>query len=218
MFSSDEFGHAGDKLYFLTDLGFTQTRFSDLKLVLRPARKHRLRFQYTPIQYVADSVLTREVVFRGQKYNATLPITATFDWKVARFGYEYDFVYRSRGFMGVLLETRYTQFGASLTAPIVGLAEFTTARAPLPALGLVGRGYVTRNVALNFEVTGMKLPDLDPKYKANYFDWDINGVINVSNNFGVQVGWRKMTTFLQFEKDAGDFKFQGLYFGAALRY
>jgi hypothetical protein len=216
--SSDEFGQAGTSLDFVTDLGFKQTRFTDLKFVLRPARKHKLRFQYTPISYEGENVLAREIIFRGQKINATLPISTTFEWKVMRFGYEYDFVYRNRGFVGLLIEGRYTQFGASVMAPLVGVSEFTSAKAPLPALGLVGRAYIAPSIALNFEVSGMKLPDVDPKYKAEYFDWDINGTVNLTNNFGVQVGWRKMTTMLLIEDDGGDFKFQGLYFGASLRY
>lgn len=216
--SSDEFGQTGTSIDLLTDLGYTQTQFKDLRLVLRPARKHKLRAQYTPISYVADSILKRDVTFRGQKYKAALPIASTFAWKVARFGYEYDFLYRDRGFLGVLLEGRYTHFDANIVAPLVNLDEFTSAKAPLPALGLVARAYPAPNIALNFEVSGMKLPDIDPKYKADYWDWDINGVVNIVNNFGVQVGWRKMTTFLKIDKDGGDFSFQGLYFGASLRY
>lgn len=216
--SSDEFGHAGTALDFAADLGFQQTRFTDVRFVARAARKHRFKLQYTPISYAASSVLKREIVFRGQRYQAALPISSTFDWKIARFGYEYDFVYRDRGFVGFLIEGRYTQFGASLAAPLVGLSEFTTAKAPLPALGLVGRGYVAPNVAINVEVSGFRLPDIDPKYAADYWDWDVNGVINLTNYVGVQVGWRRMSTFLKIEDDSGDFKFQGLWFGASVRY
>ena len=42
---------------------------------------------------------------------------------------------------------------ATLASPID--TEFTTVRAPLPAIGVVGRVYPTSNVAVNFEVTGM---------------------------------------------------------------
>jgi hypothetical protein len=98
------------------------------------------------------------------------------------------------------------------------LEEFATAKAPLPALGVVGRAYVLPEVAINFELSGFKVPDVDPKYKANYFDWDINGTVNLSNNFGVQIGWRKVTTYLNIEEDTGDLRFQGLWFGVAARY
>lgn len=214
--SSAEFGLAGTALDFTTDLGFEQTRFKDLRIVLRPARKHRLRAQYTPIAYSGESVLQRTITFRGIKFDAALPIVSEFEWKVWRFGYEYDFIYRDRGFLGVLFEGRYTQFVASLDAP--GRSEFTSAKAPLPAIGIVGRAYVLPSVALNFEVSGLKLPNVDPKYEANYYDWDINGTINLTHNVGVEIGWRRMTTYLKVDTDEADMKFQGMWFGAALRY
>ena len=30
----------------------------------------------------------------------------------------------------------------------------------------------------------------DPKYLANYFDWDVHGTVNFTNNVGIQIGWR----------------------------
>jgi hypothetical protein len=214
--SSEQFGQVGTDLDFVSDLGFEQTRFKDLRIVLRPARKHRFRMEYTPITYLADSVLKRTVTFNGISFPASLPVTSGFDWKVWRFMYEYDLVYRSRGFVGALIDARYTRFVASLEGP--GRSEFTSAKVPLPAIGVVGRAYVVPNVALNFEVSGFKLPDFDAKYRANYFDWDIHGTFNVTRYAGVEVGWRRMTTFLHIERDEGDFKFQGLWFGGALRY
>jgi hypothetical protein len=220
--SSEQFGLIGSRIDFLDDLGFTRTRFKDLRIVLRPTRKAKFRIQYTPIEYVAETTLRRTIVFNGIQFPVSVPIESSFAWKVWRFGYEYDIVYKSRGFVGVLLEGRYTQMDATLStnSPIFNpqLSEFASARAPLPAIGVVGRAYVLPEVAVNFELTGFKLPNIDPQYRANYFDWDLSGTVNLSNNFGVQVGWRKMTTFLAIENDTGDLRFQGLWFGAAVRY
>jgi hypothetical protein len=214
--SSDQFGQIGTDLDFVSDLGFEQTRFKDLRIVFRPARKHRLRLQYTPVSYLGQHELQRTITFNGISFPASIPVTSALDWKVWRFGYEYDMVYRSRGFFGAFLEARYTNFMTSLQA--LNRSEFTSAKAPLPAAGLVGRAYVAKNVALNVEVSAFRLPDFDPKYQAHYADWDISGTVNLTNNVGVEIGWRRMNTFLHIEEDEGDFKFQGLWFGGALRY
>ena len=216
--SSEQFGIVGDQIDFESDLGFKRTRFKDLRIVLRPSTKHRFRIQYTPVVYEAETTLDRNIVFNGQLYPVSLPIQSTFGWKVWRIGYEYDFVYTERGFAGVLLEARFTEFNAQLRSLISD--ESTIARGPLPAIGGVGRFYIIPEVAVNFEVTGFKLPDLnfDESYKANYFDWDIHGTFNVNNYVGVQVGWRRMTTFLNIEDDTGDTKFQGMWFGGVVRY
>ena len=218
--SSEQFGQAGSELDFIDDLGFLQKRFKDMRIVLRPAHKQRFRIQYTPIEYIGSTTLKRDVVYNGIKYAASLPVASEFGWKVWRFGYEYDAFYQSRGFVGVLLEARYTSFSSSLTSlsPFVKASEFATAKAPLPAIGVVGRGYPARNVAIDFELSGFKVPDVDPKYQANYYDWDLHGTVNFTENVGVQVGWRRMTTFLEFEHDKGDFKFQGMWFGGVVRY
>lgn len=220
--SSEQFGLIGTKIDFVSDLAYKKTRFKDFRFVLRPSRKSKLRFQYTPIEYTAETSFKREVVFNGIKFPLSVPIESTFAWRVMRVGYEYDFLYKPRGFVGMILEVRQTTAEARLrtNSPIFSppYNEFNKRSAPLPALGVVGRAYPLPELAINFEVTGLKLPDIDPKYQAKYFDWNIDGTVNLTNNFGVQVGWRKITNFMVIEKDSGDVKFQGLWFGAAVRY
>ena len=45
-----------------------------------------------------------------------------------------------------------------------------------------------------------------------------DGTVNLTRNLGMQVGWRRLTTYLNIERDIGDLKFQGMWFGAAVRY
>ena len=213
--SSEQFGLLGTNLDFVTDLGFEQTRFNQLRIVLRPARQHRFRAEYTPIVYQANAVLKRTVTFNGISFPASLPITSEFDWKVWRLGYEYDFFYTNRGFIGALIDVRSTDFSAKITGP--GRSEFTSAKAPLPAIGIAARAYVVPSVAINFELSGMNVPKFQ-NYQAHYYDWGISGTVNVTNNVGVEGGWRRLTTFIDINRDQGDFKFDGIWFGAALRF
>ena len=214
--SSEQFGLPGSDISFTNDLGFESTRFADGRLVLRPGKKHKFRIQYTPISYSAESTLSREIVFNGLIYPANVPVHSSFDWKVWRFGYEYDFVYTDRGFFGILIEARYTQMNVALKSPVND--EFSRAKAPLPALGAVARIYPLKNLSITAEASGLRLPDIDEKYAANYLDVDVYGTFNFTHNFGVQGGWRRMNTYLRVEQDRGDIKFQGFWFGGALRY
>ena len=70
-------------------------------------------------------------------------------WRAYRFGYEWDFVYRDRGFAGLLLEAKYTDVSATLTNLLD--TEFVRARAPIPAVGFIGRGYVAPNISITGE-------------------------------------------------------------------
>jgi hypothetical protein len=214
--ASTQFGQEGTKIDFVTDLNFQKTRFRDVRFVLHPGKRHKLRAQYTPVSYTGESTLARQVIFNGQKFDINLPINSTFDWKVWRFGYQVDVVSMPRGYVGLLFEGRLTEFAASVKSPAT--AEFTRAKAPLPALGIVARAYPIPQASLSFEFSGFKVPDVSPDYGGNYYDWDIYGTYNVNRYIGVQAGWRQLSTFVQIEKDSGDFKFQGLWFGGVIRY
>ncbi len=214
--SSEQFGIPGSSIDFVNDLGYKKTRFTDMRLVLRPTKKARFRIQNTPIQYTSETLFNRNIVFNGIMFPVSLPVQSNFAWNVWRVGYEYDFLYKSRGFVGVLLEARYTDFNAELRSALG--SEFTALKGPLPAIGAVGRVYVLPALAVNFEISGMKVPDIDPKYKGSYFDYDVHGTFNFSNYVGVQVGWRRIETLINVESDTGDMKFQGMWFGAAIRY
>ena len=84
-----------------TTLGIEQTKFKQLKIVLRPATKHKFRFEYTPINYDAQKVDQHvPFIFNGQLRHRH-PGDDRLQWKAYRFGYEWDFIYRDRGFAGV---------------------------------------------------------------------------------------------------------------------
>ena len=166
--SSEQFGIIGDEIDFVNDLGFKRTRFGDLRIVLRPSQKHRFRIQYTPVVYEAETTLNRTVIFNGLTYPVSLPIQSSFGWKVWRLGYEYDFFYTPRGFAGVLLEARMTEFSAELNSVIA--RESTIARGPLPAIGGVGRFYIIPEVARPANGKNMPGNEAEP---AGEVKWEI---------------------------------------------
>ena len=62
-----------------------------------------------------------------------MPVTTTVDFTTYRFGYEYDFLYFRRGFLGALIDLKYTNVDVSLESPIGN--EFVSATAPVPTFG-----------------------------------------------------------------------------------
>ncbi|TAK12133.1 MAG: hypothetical protein EPO35_11700 [Acidobacteria bacterium] len=216
LIASSQFGITGTQISFEKDLKFAQKRFKEFGVELRPTKRNKFYAQYTPITYASDTTLTREIVFNGQKFAVNLPVKATYDWKVWRIGYEIDVVSMSRGFVGLLFEAQMTEFGASVKAPAT--AEFTKAKGPLPALGLIARAYPVKNASITAQVTGLKVPDVSPDYQGSYADWNIYGTFNVNQYAGVQAGWRRVTTNVVIKKDSGNTLFKGIWFGAVVRY
>ena len=118
--NSESLGIPGTDVDLVEDLGIEQKQLGKLNVVLRPATKHKFRFEYLPVKYDGSTTIEREFVFNGQLYRVGLPVSTEADFKTYRFGYEYDFVYRSRGFAGVLVDLKYTDVRVELTTPVRG--------------------------------------------------------------------------------------------------
>ncbi len=215
--SSESLGIPGSDVDLVNDLGIEKQALKDLRIVLRPAKKHRFRINYLPITYEAESQVKREFVFNGLRYRVGLPVATTAQIKAWRFGYEYDFLYRERGFLGVLVDVKYTDVNVGLNSPIGD--EFTKTVAPLPTIGAVARVYAAKNLALNGEIGYVKVPDnLSETVKGRYIDFDVNATFNPHKNVGVQAGYRSIDISYLVDLDSGALAFKGLYFGGTVRF
>lgn len=215
--SSDAFGIAGSSIDFANDLGIGSKRFGELRLRLRPARKHRFRIDYVPINYSASTVVERRIVFRGIAYDIGVPVSTSITWHAWRLGYEYDIVHRSRGYFGIILEAKYTDVEASLDTSFG--REYTRARGPIPAIGGVVRVYPLQALAITAEVSIFRLPgNVLDNYRGEYVDLDISGTLSFTRNLGAQVGYRSLDLNVTTDEDVGSLKLAGLYFGGLVRF
>jgi hypothetical protein len=210
-------GVPGTEIDAKTDLGFTDKRLPQFNVVLRPGEAHKFRFQYIPINYSASSQLVRNVDFNGQRYLAGLPVNSTLEWKAYRFGYEWDFLRRDQGFVGFITELKYTDFNITLSTPLI--TEFVHEKAPIPALGGIGRVYLASNFSVTGELTAFKLTSgINEEYQGHYVDFDVYGTINFSKNVGVQGGYRTLNLGYLIKQDTGSFLLKGIYFGVVGRF
>lgn len=209
-------GIPGSRIDFVEDLGIERSWFKQLKVVGRVSQKSKFRFEYTPIRYEATATLTRNLVFNGILYPVSFPVESEVTWRAFRFGYEWDFFYRDRGFVGMVLEAKYTDVEALLQNTVD--EEFVRARAPIPAIGVIGRGYVVPNVAITGEFTFFKVPDIDEDYGGSYYDFDLYGTVNFTPNIGAQLGYRTFDVSYLAESDNGDLRLRGIYFGGVVRF
>jgi hypothetical protein len=210
-------GQLPTRIDFVNDLGIEKKRFTQLKVVLRPGTKHKFRFEYTPISYEAEGTIRRDVIFNGIVFPVALPVQTDLTWRAYRFGYEWDFFYRDRGFVGFLVDLKYTDVEATLRNIVSN--EFVRARAPIPAVGFIGRGYVTPNISITGEFSFFKWPDtIVEDYEGKYYDFDLYGTVNFNDHVGAQLGYRSFDVFYKIENDEGAFVLKGLYFGGVFRF
>jgi hypothetical protein len=215
--ASESLGITGTTIDFKDDLGLTDKRLGEVRLVLRPSRRHKFRFQYIPIQYVQSSVVSRDIVFNGQLFRANLPVNSVLDWKAYRFSYEFDFLTKDTWYAGFVLDFKQTDLTATLTTPIV--EEFRRYAGPVPALGGTFRIYPIPAASITGEVTVFRLPqNVIANTEAQYVDVDFYGTYNFNRFVGAQIGYRSLDLGYADRTFAGDLRLKGIYFGAVARY
>lgn len=215
--SSEQLGIPGSQINVKRDLGLTDQRFPAFTVELRPARSHKFRLNYIPVNYTQTTTLNQDIVFNGIRYRLGLPVNSALDWKTYAIGYEYDFVVKNWGFVGFDLQAKYTDVQVALASPLA--SEFARARGPIPAIGGIARYYIVPNISITGEVSAFKIPDsIDRRYNAHYIDIDIFGTLNLTNNIGVKGGYRSRDVGYLINSDSGSFTLKGIYVGAVLRY
>lgn len=215
--SSEQFGITGTTIDFGPDLGMTRQIHREFKVTFKPGRRHKLRISYLSMNYQQKSVIPRQIIFQGIRYNEGQAVNSTVAWNVWRLGYEFDIVSRDRGYFGLILETKLTEVGTELEDSIN--SEFSKTRAPIPAIGAIARVYVSRFTPITAEVTAFQIPDnLVNNYRLNLIDFDIYTTVNLTEKLGISIGYRSMDMSYLFERDSGHFIVKGLYLSGALRF
>jgi hypothetical protein len=215
--ASEQFGQNGTLISATDDLGITKKRITELRFVLRPARKHKFRINYLPMSYTGESTVHRQFVFNGISYGVNLPVSTELKWKTWTLGYEYDFLYHERWYVGFVAEVKATDVEVNLTAPIG--SDFAIAKAPIPNLGGIARVYVAPKVSITGEFVGIKVPEsANAEFKAHYWDFDLYGTVNFNDYVGAQLGYRSLDLGYTIKKDQGVFLMKGIYFGGVVRY
>ena len=211
-------GIQGTDINAKRDLGLVDKNLPQFNLVVKGAKRHKLRVQYVPIKYEQSAVLTRTIDFNGQRYTVGLPVNSALNWKALRLGYEYDFVIKNRGYGGFIIEDKQTDVRVDIATPLIK-PQFAHAQAPIPALGFIGRVWLVPRVNVTGEVTGFKIPDsVEGRYNAHYVDIDVYGTLNPTKNVGIKVGYRSLDLAYKFQEDTGTFTLKGAYVGAVVRY
>jgi hypothetical protein len=212
---------------FVQEFGIEKTRFNEFRSVIKAGRKHKIRVSHVTMEYHESATLQRTIVFGGQTFPVSVPATADLTWRMWRFGYEWDFVAKDRGLVGLITELKYNEVSALLAATGFG-SELTEVTAPIPTIGIIARAYPHKDGSITVEFTGFKMPGFigsriseglgGDDFDAKMYDFDIYGTINFGRHVGVQGGYRSVTADYLVDDDSGDLTMKGLYFGGLVRF
>jgi hypothetical protein len=213
--STDALTGAGvGEVDFVQEFGIEDKYFPEFRASI--GRNHKFRASFVTFSYDAETIITRTIVFQGRTFNIGAPAATDIKWNLYKFGYEWDFVSRERGFVGFVADVKYNKIVASIDSPVLASAATTDTTTPVPAIGVIGRGYVAPNVSITAEFTGINISRGEDEVK--FLDFDVYGTVSAGRNFGVQGGYRSVVVDYLVEENTGDLKMKGLYFGAVVRF
>lgn len=207
-------GSSLNEIDFVQEFGIDDTFFPEFRAVI--GRKHKFRLSYVSINYDENATIQRTFTFQGRTFTVGVPASTDIKWDIWKVGYEWDFVSRERGFFGLVADLKYNKIEASVTSPALASAAVTDTSAPVPTIGVIGRGYVAPMLAITGEFTGLKLSTDD--FEATFFDFDIAATLSFGRHVGAQGGYRSVTVDYFVDADRGDLKMRGPYFGGVVRF
>lgn len=152
---SGHFSSAGDTglLDLKRDLNFQSYSTGFGKIDWKFTHKNHLYFIYNDYSRSRNTVLNRTVVFQGRTFNVGATVSGGLTNKIYIPGYQYDFIRRKRGYLGVQVQLDILDVAGRLSAsaqvdngvPQTAAFSSSTLRVPLPVAGPVTRFYLIPN-------------------------------------------------------------------------
>jgi hypothetical protein len=207
---------------FVREFGLGNDRFTEYEFTSKPGRKHKLHYSSIPIRYSADAVISKTIQFGGITVPVSAPASTDFDWRLRRYGYEWDFVSASRGYVGLLTDVKDNKLNASISAGPYG-SDTLDLHVWVPTVGLAARAYPHRMFSLsgdfNVEVTRFKGFDrLKTDWDGKFVDFDVYGTVNLGRNFALHTGYRSIVVDYTSASDVANIRMKGMYWGGNVRF
>jgi hypothetical protein len=140
------------------------------KLVLKPARRHRIVIEGSPYEFTGLNTLSRTIMYSGRTYsfNDTIASDASLAYFFA--GYQFDIVSRGRGHVGLEAGGAYFDATGTITSTTTGISATHNQILGLPLAGAEFRANLgPAHLNVNGEAKGMSFGGF-----GDYFQGDVN--------------------------------------------
>ncbi len=178
------------------DLGFNSYPTFSGKVDWKFTRKNHLYVTIIPLDTSRQTILKRTFTFQGQTFDAGLTTSSSLNTLAVAPGYEYDFIRRKRGHVGVALQMDLFNTTAKISAAAQVTGDGThhdavsasgSLLAPIPVAGPDFRLYLTNSprVFVDGNVLGMYLFGY-----GNFVSAAGDVGVTVSKHFAILAGYQ----------------------------
>lgn len=203
-------GEEGTLIDLIDDLGLEDKRTFEARVTFKIKTGHKLRGGYMPIDYDGDQEAPRNFTFQGTTYFRTDRVVTSLKGSLYTGDYQWEFYRGPRGFVGALIGARVFDVDTTLVDVDEGVRETESTLAPIPVIGIAGRGYAGR-MSFEGEVSGMSAGSL-----GTYYEFETSARIHLSDRLAVQGGYRVLSLTGKDEPDELKFRMGGWQFGLEL--
>jgi hypothetical protein len=176
-----------------------------------------LRFDYTPIDYTGDRIVTRTIVFRGQPFTVGTRVVSELEVRHLQLSWAYQFVNVHDGVfrIGPMVEADGFLMRGSLAAPELGPPFQQTEELPagLPTVGLSMEVRPHRSIRIYSQASGMQVGSY------GYFVGSDSGVRVYGWKYAVlTAGYRTFNLHVENSPDFAHLRVRGPFIGAGFRF
>ncbi len=212
-------GIGGTEIDTKRDLGFVDKRFPEFDLVIRPAPAHKIRLQYVPISF-------KPVVSSRAISCSTVSVTASAFRLIRRWtgkrsgsGTSSTSCERTAGLPVLSLKASTPTFKSSWRARASGSPNTLKPAHPFPRSAESDAFTSSRIFRSPASSPPSSFPTASTTARhAHYYDLDIYGTVNLTNNIGFKGGYRSLNLGYVIKQDTGALEMKGIYFGVVARY
>jgi len=203
------FGTAqGTELDLASDLGVPDEDTWEVHGAIKLKPSFKLLGAYIPIEYRGDTIAQSNFYYGGEQIFRGDRVVSTFKGNLYGAAFEWDFVRRPSGYLGLIVGGRVLLVDSVVLSPEPARRVVDSETFPLPVFGLTGRAYAGRRLSLSGSFAGLTLGS-----RGHYWEFDVATRFHISNRFAGQVGWRRIAIEGQDNRDFVKFIMGGITFG-----
>ena len=179
----------GDVFNAEDDLGLAKSQFIALpELTLYPGKRHLIRLNAVTFVRHAQSVLSRDILYSGDVYQANELVISSLDLRFYGLTYGYRFVRRERFNVAATLGVEIVDFKTNAEIPGEIIREATGDVAPVPVVGLEGNVIFGRRwvVEARAQYTSVSTDEVD----GSFLDARLAVVWQMNPHLGFGLGYR----------------------------
>ncbi len=189
-------------------LGLTGTGTNVVRATIRFGQSAKIRGSWTQLDFSGDQATPTNFTFGDETFFAGERVVTRVKGALYTFDFEYDFVKRREGFMGITLGAVYLDSDSVLVSPGTGKQVAQTGQVPVPLIGLTGRTYYGRRFSFEGEFGWGTIGSRGSV-------WSTSFVVrfHLSDRLAASGGYRRLSMHGKDERDSLDVKLSGWVFG-----